>query len=82
MAKEANGNNILGAQLVQASVLAGRLTIETGCWLPSKLRTTIFDFYCGGFSNFSPYSIFSDSSNGPQEWSNFSGVKVSLFWLS
>ena len=65
--------------MFRTSVLAGRLTIEMGCWLPSKLRTIIFDFYCGGFSNFSPYSIFSDSSNGPQEWCNFSGVKVSLF---
>ena len=59
------------------------LSIETGCWLPSKPSSFFYDdFYCGGFSNFSPYSIFSDSSNDPQEWSNFSGVKVSLFWLS
>ena len=105
---EANGNNIIGAQLIQASVLIGRLTIETISWSWDKLRTMnlqhlLFSFEeisdnaseeglsiemdCGeqqprssttstistsptaeaSSSPARPCSIFSDSSNVPQE---------------
>ena len=45
MAKEANGNNILGAQLVQASVLTGSLTIEMEVVEIPKPSSTIFHFF-------------------------------------
>ena len=50
-----------------------RLSIDTVCWLSSKPQTSIYNyFYSRGFSDFSPFSILWDSSNVPQEWSNFS----------
>ena len=59
------------------------LSIKTNCWLPGKPSS--FEFIFRGLFIFEGlFSIFSFeeiivSSNVSQEWSNFFGVKVSLF---
>ena len=76
MAKEAGRNNIIGAQTCSGNG-PDQLTVNRD----SLLAYEQAQFY---YSSILQLLLFSfkettDSSNGPQEWSNFSGVKVSLF---
>ena len=67
--------------LLRTSVLAGRLTIEMDCWLPSKPSNyfDVFDIFKHLLFSFEENSLEQRPSGVSQL---LPGVKISLFWLS